>query len=253
MPIDLEGGASGSGGGITNGAGANVVTKSNGTNLVASSISDNGTTVNTTELVTITKADSSAVTDLLINPAVKTSGNLIDAQVGGASKFSVSNTGIVNIPGPVSGATSGVLKVGEDTGNGRDGLYLKKMNSISGDAPYQYAFLVADYIPTQSGNQLYGSFAGRAMLAKEQLVLGPLLHMKWYTGVGNDVNYYTPRTGLAEVSAGVLKVTDGSTGLGQLQLSIPAYADNAAAVAALGANRLYYTDTAGEYIVKITH
>jgi hypothetical protein len=48
-------------------------------------------------------------------------------------------------------------------------------------------------------------------------------------------------------------VTDGSTGLGQLQLSIPAYANNAAAVAALGANRLYYTDTAGEYIVKITH
>jgi hypothetical protein len=60
-------------------------------------------------------------------------------------------------------------------------------------------------------------------------------------------------TGIGRASAGVLKVTNGSTGLGQLQLSIPAYANNAAAVAALGANRLYYTDTAGEYIVKITH
>jgi hypothetical protein len=34
---------------------------------------------------------------------------------------------------------------------------------------------------------------------------------------------------------------------------IPAYANNAAAVAALGAGRLYYTDTAGEYIIKLTH
>ncbi len=31
------------------------------------------------------------------------------------------------------------------------------------------------------------------------------------------------------------------------------YANNAAAVAALGANRLYYTDVAGEWFVKIAH
>lgn len=34
---------------------------------------------------------------------------------------------------------------------------------------------------------------------------------------------------------------------------IAAYANNAAAVSALGVNRLYYTDVAGEYILKITH
>lgn len=41
-------------GGITNGAGANVIPKSDGTNLVASSLSDNGTTVSTAEALTIT-------------------------------------------------------------------------------------------------------------------------------------------------------------------------------------------------------
>ncbi|MFA6301313.1 MAG: tail fiber domain-containing protein [Candidatus Paceibacterota bacterium] len=44
--------------------------------------------------ISLAKADSSALTDFLINPTAKTSGNLIDAQVGGVSKFSVTNAGI---------------------------------------------------------------------------------------------------------------------------------------------------------------
>ncbi|MDD5397309.1 MAG: hypothetical protein PHW24_04650, partial [Candidatus Moranbacteria bacterium] len=51
-----------------------------------------GTTSPTAQL-TLVKADSSALTDFLINPTAKTSGNLIDAQVGGVSKFSVSSAG----------------------------------------------------------------------------------------------------------------------------------------------------------------
>lgn len=35
--------------------------------------------------------------------------------------------------------------------------------------------------------------------------------------------------------------------------AIPAYANNAAAVVAIGAGKLYYTDVAGEYIVKMSH
>lgn len=35
--------------------------------------------------------------------------------------------------------------------------------------------------------------------------------------------------------------------------TVPAYADNAAAFAALGAGKLYYTDVAGEHILKISH
>lgn len=41
-------------------------------------------------------ATSSALTDLLINPATKASGNLIDLQVNGTSKFAVDNTGLVS-------------------------------------------------------------------------------------------------------------------------------------------------------------
>jgi len=51
-----------------------------------------GTTSPTAQLHLV-KADSSALTDFLINPTTKTSGNLIDAQVGGISKFSVNNAG----------------------------------------------------------------------------------------------------------------------------------------------------------------
>lgn len=35
--------------------------------------------------------------------------------------------------------------------------------------------------------------------------------------------------------------------------NVPVYSDNATAVAAIGAGKLYYTDTSGEYILKITH
>ncbi|MFH0753743.1 MAG: hypothetical protein V2A70_04190, partial [Candidatus Omnitrophota bacterium] len=48
--------------------------------------------------VNILKADSSALTDILVSPIVKTSGNLIDLQVGGASKFYVQSNGIVVVP-----------------------------------------------------------------------------------------------------------------------------------------------------------
>lgn len=41
-------------GGITNAAGNNVIPKSNGTNLVASSLTDDGSTISTAELITIT-------------------------------------------------------------------------------------------------------------------------------------------------------------------------------------------------------
>ena len=51
-----------------------------------------GTTSPTAQLHLV-KADSSALTDILVNPTVKTSGDLIDLQVGGVSKFKVNNTG----------------------------------------------------------------------------------------------------------------------------------------------------------------
>ena len=68
-----------------------------------------------------------------------------------------------------------------------------------------------------------------------------------------------------------LKIADGTQGAGKVLTSdaagltsfvalsasdytgIPAYANNAAAFAVLGAGKLYYTDVAGEYILKVTH
>lgn len=35
--------------------------------------------------------------------------------------------------------------------------------------------------------------------------------------------------------------------------AIPSYANNAAALAAIGAGKLYYTDVAGEYLIKMSH
>ena len=45
---------------------------------------------------------TSALTDILVNPTTKTSGNLIDAQVGSVSKFSVSNAGAVTATGALT-------------------------------------------------------------------------------------------------------------------------------------------------------
>ncbi len=39
----------------------------------------------------------------------------------------------------------------------------------------------------------------------------------------------------------------------QVANAIPSYANNAAAVIGIGAGKLYYTDVAGEYIVKMSH
>ena len=53
-----------------------------------------GTTSPTAQLH-IVKADSSGLTDVLVNPTAKTSGNLLDLQLASASKFSVDYTGQV--------------------------------------------------------------------------------------------------------------------------------------------------------------
>ena len=91
---------------------------------------------------------------------------------------------------------------------------------------------------------------GKVFLDVNALTLANVIPLYWSsTGDNNGAK----DVGLARASAGVLKVTDGSTGLGQLSVSIPSYADNAAALAAIGPGRLYYTDSAGERIVKVSY
>jgi len=70
----------------------------------------------------------------------------------------------------------------------------------------------------------------------------------------STTNPFLMDTGLARLRAGVVKVTNGSTGSGNLNVGIPAYANNAAALSGgLVAGDLYYTDSAGEYVVKVAH
>jgi hypothetical protein len=167
----------------------------------------NGTSFSlSTKAIQIAGADSSAVTDLLINPAVKTSGDFLLMKVGAGTtqfEFTSGSTPILTV-----GTTTGGILIGSGDGSGVN-------------------------IGPASGGLLFGQYAA----------------IGWSNYDANTA----ADTGLKRASAGVVKVTDGGAGLGQLQLSIPAYANNAAAVAAIGANRLYYTDAAGEYIVKISH
>ena len=54
-------------------------------------------------------------------------------------------------------------------------------------------------------------------------------------------------------NASVTEVQMGTGGTANIKLTIPSYANNAAALAAIGAGKLYYTDSAGERIVKISY
>lgn len=85
--------AAAAGGGITNGAGNNIITKSNGTNLIASSIADNGTTVSlATADLTVTGGNINANGGLLQSSTaflIRATGGsgLTLNTTGGAGKF----------------------------------------------------------------------------------------------------------------------------------------------------------------------
>ena len=87
--------AAGGGGANPAGTGSELQFRLNATTFGAVT----GSSVSGSTLTLGAGATTSALTDLLINPAVKTSGNLIDAQVGGVSKFNVTNIGSVNMSG----------------------------------------------------------------------------------------------------------------------------------------------------------
>lgn len=56
-------------------------------------------------------ATTSALTDLLINPTTKASGNLIDAQVNGTTKFKIDFAGALTVAGDIT-KSSGTLSLG---------------------------------------------------------------------------------------------------------------------------------------------
>ncbi len=86
------------------------------------------------------------------------------------------------------------------------------------------------------------------------MVLNPLTFEEFFKvdGTGQMRYYKSPVTGgvLTSDASGNAswQTLAGASGTG-----IPAYANNAAAVSAIGAGKLYYTDVAGEYVLKLSH
>ena len=72
-------------------------------------------------ITSLTPSNSSALTDLTINPTTKTSGNLIDLQVTGASKFKVDYAGAVTLTS--SASTTLVTNLNADYLDGQHSTY----------------------------------------------------------------------------------------------------------------------------------
>jgi hypothetical protein len=119
---------SGGGGGVTNSAGNNVVPKSDGTNLVASTVTDDGTLVT---INTRTKARATVLTDgtgafldvtgtLPASPTQPVAG--IKATITGAGSAAQTQTGvdITVLSGYTGSSRSTGLKVANDTPNAND-------------------------------------------------------------------------------------------------------------------------------------
>jgi hypothetical protein len=141
--------------------------------------------------ISLTSANSTGTTDFLINPAVKASGNLISAGVASTPVFTVDYSGNVNIG--YSNFISGVSQFGSGGGWGRlDNAY----------------FFVSD------GNVDSG-LSGISQ-AKKQIGGQSDWQFGWEATTTGNVTLDTFDTGLARSAAGILKVTNGSTGLGSL-------------------------------------
>lgn len=72
-----------------------------------------------TSLIVATGATSTGAIDLLINPTTKASGNLIEAQINGSNRFSVSSTGLITGTAGLSvlqGITAGAIQISSGSG-----------------------------------------------------------------------------------------------------------------------------------------
>lgn len=72
-------------------------------------------------------------------------------------------------------------------------------------------------------------------------------------GQASGINLTVDSSGVSIINAGSLAFKVNTTGSKISAPNIPAYANNTAAVAAIGAGKLYYTDESGEYVLKLSH
>ncbi|MDD4976506.1 MAG: tail fiber domain-containing protein, partial [Bacteriovorax sp.] len=175
-------------------------------------------------LLNLVKADSTGLTDFLINPTVKTSGNLINAQVGGTSKFSVSYSGAVaGLPsinfgtggsilmnsGGVSIGTNG-MSVGSGTTNSfqysSSSAFFTSGGSFSGFSSsnsFTGNLFQGTYTGTSSGNAAKFSIAN-ASATGTALVVST-------TGTGNAATFMGGNVGIGTTTPGALLEVKGIT------------------------------------------
>jgi hypothetical protein len=104
-------------------------------------------------ILTIAPSTSSALTDILVNPGTKTSGNFLDLQVNGVSKFSINKTGSLTLDTDqtISTPQSGVgtwLSTGPNyTLNGQPWIYVGSTRySLDSRIPFGWGTGNATYI-----------------------------------------------------------------------------------------------------------
>jgi len=142
--------------------------------------------------------------------------NLLDVKLGGASYFSTSSSGSTTISGPnIVNSTGLILKEGF---NGVSNTYISFRNYLSQDVarisaiPGRFRFSVNDFAGGTSREMLNLIGSGHRMLLNQDLSL------EWRDTAGDSWSAAgTADTGLARDSAGVVKITDGSTGTGYVK------------------------------------
>lgn len=140
----------------------------------------------------------------------------------------------------------------------------RSLANTSGDENSAYGFSSGVTLTTGTKNCFYGASSGQnSTSAFRNIYLGYASGFNQTTGddqliihnrdAGSSANELTKSliygvfadaTADQQLSINALKI---------LMPYIPAYANNAAALAVLGAGALYYTDVAGEYMIKLTH
>jgi hypothetical protein len=120
--------AAGGGGGVTNSAGANVLAKSDGTNLVASSVTDDGTLVT---INTATKARATILTDGT-GPALGVTATLPASPSAQVAGLSVSATG-AGTAAQMQAATQSILNAGYTGAKPTYGLYAQNISLGTGN------------------------------------------------------------------------------------------------------------------------
>jgi len=171
---------------------------------------------------------------------------------------------------------------GVDNLNESVGATMLGFSATTGD--YRNIRLDSLGISIISGNLLNGSIASITLPASQPVISVGLktsesafvvndsiggINMIAEEGGNIGIGTSTPDTTLHVV--GKMKYEDGTQGDGYVLTSdadgmatwtdaatldfsaVPSYADNTAAEAVLGAGKLYYTDVAGEYMLKVTH